>query len=189
MYLSGTGAESTSPVEVSIDCHQIAFLQSTWSWHAHPVNFKGTRSNPQPREKIRIGLNPAPSQWLVDIWPCDIILTNVTLQGTAKERRAMGSRFCKRFYLMVKRNSWKKQSLFLPKHTLLGVAIDAAATSSYEPAEDYVRQWGWQSRKERRTRVFKDVFDFLRTTHLALLATWETKFLIFKLGEPTFFCY
>ena len=70
---------------------------------------------------------------------------------------------------------------FLPKHTFLC----AAAPSRHEPAEELVMQWGPQSRKEKRARVFNNASEPLRTPFLDFLLI-ET-LIIFKPGKSIFF--
>lgn len=100
----------------------------------------------------------------------------------AKASGTEGRHLGKRADVLAQENSWKNQSLFLPKHTCLY----AAAPWCPEPAEDLGMQWAQQSRKEKRARAFNSVSQPLRITFLDVLLI-ET-LIIFKPGKSVFFC-
>ena len=102
----------------------------------------------------------------------------------AKAGGTEGRHLGKRADVPTKENSWKNESPFLPflpKHTFLY----AAAPSRHESAEELVMQWGPQSRKEKRARVFNNASEPLRITFLDFLLI-ET-LIIFKPGKSIFF--
>ena len=135
-------------------------------WHAHPVNVKETEPNPQLQGVHHDWVNHAPYQWWVYAWPCDIILANGTLGETAKRRWVVERQFCKRFYLMIQRNSREKKKKTVSFSTKTHISVCGSWTS-----------WGLGNAK-RKAKQKKES----RSLKISL-SSWEPPFLDFLLLE------